>query len=216
MNKPALYHVGVPTISGTGAEVSRTAVLSGPDKKLGINSDYTTYDQVVLDPDLMGTVPKEQWFYTGMDCFIHCVESLEGTYLNAFSQSYGEKAYELCTEVFLSDLPRQEAEEKLMMASWHGGMSIAYSQVGVAHAMSYGLSYVLGTKHGIGNCLVFQHLNEFYPEGVALFNRMRERHEISLPKNVCSNLPESDLGIMAKIALSMEPLWENALGKEEG
>ena len=214
VNKPALYHVGVPTISGTGAEVSRTAVLSGPERKLGINSDFTTYDQLVLDPDLLGTVPKEQWFYTGMDCFIHCVESLNGTYLNAFSQSYGEKAYELCTEVFLSDLSRKEAEEKLMMASWHGGMSIAYSQVGVAHAMSYGLSYVLGTRHGIGNCLVFQHLNEFYPEGVDLFHKMKKRHGISLPKNVCANLSITKLETMAKIALSMEPLWENALGKE--
>ncbi|MEM8928953.1 MAG: iron-containing alcohol dehydrogenase family protein [Bacteroidota bacterium] len=214
VNRPALYHVGVPTISGTGAEVSRTAVLSGPEKKLGINSDFTTYDQVVLDPDLVGTVPKEQWFHTGMDCFIHCVESLEGTYLNAFSQSYGEKAFELCKDVFLSDMGEKEAEEKLMMASWHGGMSIAYSQVGVAHAMSYGLSYVLGTKHGIGNCLVFQHLSEFYPEGVDLFHKMRRRHGITLPKGICAHLPISDLEAMAKIALSMEPLWENALGKE--
>ena len=62
VHKPALYHVGVPTISGTGAEVSRTTVLLGPDKKLGINSDFTTYDQVILDPDLTKTVPKEQWF----------------------------------------------------------------------------------------------------------------------------------------------------------
>lgn len=213
VNKPSLYHVGVPTISGTGAEVSRTAVLSGPEKKLGINSDYTTYDQVVLDPDLVGTVPRKQWFYTGMDCFIHCVESLQGTYLNAFSESYGEKAYELCTEVFLGDLSKEEAEEKLMMASWHGGMSIAYSQVGVAHAMSYGLSYLLGTKHGIGNCLVFQHLKEYYPKGVNEFLEMKARHAIELPKGICEGLPLSDLQTMAQIALSMEPLWENALGE---
>src|SRR5690606_36049021 len=129
VHSPAIYHVGVPTISGTGAEVSRTTVLLGPDKKLGINSDYTTYDQVVLDPDLTKTVPREQWFYTGMDCYIHCVESLTGTYLNAFSQSYGEKAMELCKEVFLGDIEEAESRDKLMMASWHGGMSIAYSQV---------------------------------------------------------------------------------------
>lgn len=214
VDRPALYHVGVPTISGTGAEVSRTAVLLGPEKKLGINSDYTTYDQVVLDPDLVATVPKEQWFYTGMDCFIHCIESLNGTYLNAFSQSYGEKALDLCKEVFLKDIPAHEAEEKLMMASWHGGMSIAYSQVGVAHAMSYGLSYVLGTKHGIGNCMVFEHLEEFYPEGVTLFKQMMKKHGIHLPKNLCKDLPHSDLETMAQIALSMEPLWENALGKD--
>ena len=212
VNNKAIYHVGVPTISGTGAEVSRTAVLSGPEKKLGINSDFTTYDQVVLDPNLLGTVPKEQWFYTGMDCFIHCIESLNGTYLNAFSQSYGEKALDLCKEVFLENLSKAESEEKLMMASWHGGMSIAYSQVGVAHAMSYGLSYLLGVKHGIGNCLVFEHLDEFYPEGVALFRKMRARHGITLPKGICANLSEEDFTIMRAVSLSMDALWENALG----
>lgn len=212
VNKPALYHVGVPTISGTGAEVSRTTVLLGPDKKLGINSDYTTYDQVLLDPDFTKTVPKEQWFYTGMDCFIHCVESLTGTYLNAFSQSYGEKAMELCLEVFLEDIPEKESRDKLMMASWHGGMSIAYSQVGIAHAMSYGLSYLLGVKHGIGNCLVFQHLEEFYPEGVALFKKMLKKHHIQLPKGVCADLTQNDFDVMVNVALGLEALWENALG----
>tara|TARA_R110000764_G_scaffold59424_3_gene128290 strand:+ start:869 stop:1996 length:1128 start_codon:yes stop_codon:yes gene_type:complete len=214
VKKPSIYHVGIPTISGTGAEVSRTTVLLGPEKKLGINSDFTTFDQVLLDPDLTKGVSKEQWFYTGMDCFIHCIESLNGTFLNAFSQSYGEKALELCKEVYLDDLQEDDARNKLMMASWHGGMSIAYSQVGVAHAMSYGLSYLLGVRHGIGNCLVFQHLKEFYPEGVELFNEMKEKHNIRLPKGICSELTNDDFEIMINVALSLVPLWENALGKE--
>jgi 3-deoxy-alpha-D-manno-octulosonate 8-oxidase len=213
VNKQPIYHVGIPTISGTGAEVSRTTVLMGPEKKLGINSDYTTFDQVLLDPDLTVGVPKEQWFYTGMDCFIHCIESLNGTYLNAFSKSYGEKSLDLCKEVFLEDLDESDSREKLMMASWHGGMSIAYSQVGVAHAMSYGLGYVLGVKHGIGNCLVFQFLEEFYPEGVELFNKMINKHKIVLPKGVCSNLSKSEMNTMISVAMGMEPLWENALGE---
>ncbi len=213
VQKPSIFHVGIPTISGTGAEVSRTAVLLGPEKKLGINSDYTTFGQVLLDPDLTQGVSKEQWFYTGMDCYIHCIESLTGTYLNAFSQSYGEKALELCKEVYLGDLSEEDSRDKLMMASWHGGMSIAYSQVGVAHAMSYGLGYLLGVKHGIGNCLVFQHLEEFYPEGVALFNKMKEKHGIKLPTGICSNLSEREFETMISVAMNMVPLWENALGK---
>ncbi|MGI9546583.1 MAG: iron-containing alcohol dehydrogenase family protein [Flavobacteriaceae bacterium] len=212
VQKPSLYHVGIPTISGTGAEVSRTTVLMGPEMKLGINSDYTTFDQLVLDPDLTQGVPKEQWFYTGMDCFIHCIESLSGTYLNAFSQSYGEKSKELCKEVFLEDLEPSESREKLMMASWHGGMSIAYSQVGIAHAMSYGLSYLLGVRHGLGNCLVFNHLKDFYPDGVILFENMLDRQEITLPTGLCSQLHEKDLDIMCDVSLRMTPLWENALG----
>ncbi len=209
----AVYHVGIPTISGTGAEVSRTTVLTGPERKLGINSDYTPFDQVILDPELIKDVPKDQWFYTGMDCYIHCVESLDGTYLNAFSQSYGEKALDLCNEIFLeNNLTKEAADAKLMMASWHGGMSIAYSQVGVAHAMSYGLAYVLGTKHGIGNCIVFDKLGEYYPEGVKVFKKMKEYHGITLPTGVCANITDEQLNIMTTVALGLEPLWENALG----
>lgn len=214
VKNPAIYHVGVPTISGTGAEVSRTTVLTGPNKKLGINSDYTPFDQVILDSELTKNVPKNQWFYTGMDCFIHCIESLTGTYLNTFSETYGNMALDLCKQVFLEDhLSIEEDQEKLMMASWHGGMSIVYSQVGIAHAMSYGLSYVLGTKHGIGNCIVFNHLEEFYPDGVKLFKQMKEKHSIALPEGICSGLSDRELNTMLNIALGLEPLWENALGK---
>jgi 3-deoxy-alpha-D-manno-octulosonate 8-oxidase len=214
VKNPAIYHVGVPTISGTGAEVSRTTILTGPERKLGINSDFTPFDQVILDPELTVGVPKDQWFYTGMDCFVHCIESLNGTYLNAFSQSYGEKALELCKEIFLEDnLSDQDSQDKLMMASWHGGMSIAYSQVGVAHAMSYGLGYLLGIKHGIGNCIVFEHLEEYYPEGVAMYKAMREKHNITIPQGICAHLGDSEFDTMIDVALSLEPLWENAIGK---
>jgi len=209
----AVYHVGIPTISGTGAEVSRTTVLTGPHRKLGINSDFTPFDQVILDPELTKGVSKNQWFFTGMDCFIHCVESLNGTFLNAFSQSYGEKAYDLCMEIFLGDsLSEEESRAKLMMASWHGGMSIAYSQVGVAHALSYGLGYVLGTKHGVGNCIVFQFLEEFYPKDVALFKQMVKKHGVEIPQGICKNLSEEQMETMITVAMGMVPLWENAFG----
>lgn len=210
-----VYKAGIPTISGTGAEVSRTTVLTGPVRKLGMNSDFTPFDQIVLDPDLCKTVPVNQRFYTAMDCFIHCVESLTGTYLNAFSKSYGEKAQEMCEEIFLhrSDWD-EESDEKLMMASYAGGMSIAYSQVGVAHAVSYGLSYLLGTKHGIGNCIVFDKLEEFYPEGVAKFKQMVKLHNIEIPQGITKGLTDAEFDKMIDVSLGMVPLWENALGKD--
>jgi len=209
---PAVYHVAVPTLSGTGAEVSRTTVLTGPQKKLGINSDYTVYDQIVLDPQLTAGAPARQRFYTGMDCYIHCAESLNGTYLNTFSQSYGEKAMDLCRDVFLREDP--EGDDKMMMASYFGGMSIAYSQVGVSHALSYGLSYVLGTHHGIGNCVVFNHLEEYYPEEVAEFHLMLEKNRIELPHGVVGNLQQDRMDKMIDVALGLDPLWENALGAD--
>ena len=209
----AVYHAGIPTLSGTGAEVSRTAVLSGPEKKLGINSDYTVFDQVVLDPDLIRDAPADQRFYTGMDCYIHCVESLAGTFKTPFSQAYAEKALELCRRVF-SDDHTPESDEQLMVASYWGGMSIANSQVGVAHAMSYGLSFVLGLRHGLGNCVAFNQLEEFYPEGSAELKQMMDKHRIDLPTGVTANLSESQMDTMVDVALGMAPLWENALGPD--
>ena len=207
-----IYHVGIPTLSGTGAEVSRTTVLSGPEKKLGINSDFTVFDQILLDPELLAGVSKDQRFYTGMDCYIHCIESLTGTYLNAFSKAYGEKALELCREVFLGDEP--DSDDKLMMASYCGGMSIAYSQVGICHALSYGLGFVLGTHHGIGNCIVFDYLEDYYSKGVLEFREMMERHDIHLPRNLLAGIESDKLEKMVDVALVLEPLWENALGAD--
>lgn len=209
----AVYKVGIPTISGTGAEVSRTCVLTGPTKKLGMNSDFTPFDQIILDPQLIKGVSKNQNFYTGMDCYIHCIESLDGTFLNMFSQSYGEKALAMCQDIYLNKNEWDDnSDEQLMMASFAGGMSIAYSQVGVAHAVSYGLSYLLGTKHGIGNCIVFNHLEEYYPTGVAEFHRMVDKHQIEIPAGVCANLSDAQFDTMIDVSLGMKLLWENALG----
>jgi len=212
---PSVYKAGIPTLSGTGAEVSRTTVLTGPTRKLGMNSDFTPFDQVVLDPELIKNAPADQRFYTGMDCFIHCIESLKGTFINEFSRSYGEKAQDLCEEVFLhKDKWDEESDEKLMMASFAGGMSIAYSQVGVAHAVSYGLGYLLGTKHGIGNCIVFNHLQEFYPEGVETFHKMVKKNNIFIPEGITKGLTDDEFNKMIDVSLGMAPLWENALGKD--
>jgi 3-deoxy-alpha-D-manno-octulosonate 8-oxidase len=214
VKQPGVYKVGIPTLSGTGAEVSRTTVLTGPTRKLGMNSDFTPFNQIVLDPELAANAPANQRFYTGMDCYIHCIESLTGTYLNEFSKAYGEKALDLCRYVFLEKKKwDEECDDKLMMASYAGGMSIAYSQVGVAHAVSYGLSYLLGTRHGVGNCIVMNHIEEFYPEGVAEFKRMVDRNGIDIPQGICSGLTDEQFDTMINVSLGMKPLWENALGK---
>jgi len=215
VKQAGVYKVGIPTLSGTGAEVSRTTVLTGPVRKLGMNSDFTPFDQIVLDPELTKDAPINQRFYTGMDCYIHCIECLEGTFLNEFSKSYGEKALQLCQKIYVEkDHWDEESDDQLMMASYAGGMSIAYSQVGVAHAVSYGLSFLLGTKHGIGNCIVMNHLEEYYPAGVKEFKWMVEKNKIDIPVGICKGLSEEDFDKMINVSLGMKPLWENALGKD--
>lgn len=212
VHNPGIPHFGIPTLAGTGAEISRTTVLTGPQRKLGINSDFTPFDQIIMDPELIAGVPVDQWFYTGMDCYIHNAEALTGSFINAFAQAFAEKSLDLCRDVYLRDDP--ESDDKLMVASYLGGMSIAYSQVGVCHALSYGLSFLLGTRHGVGNCIVFDQLEDYYPVHVREFREMMQKHGIQLPRGVTRDVDEAGMNRMIDVALGLAPLWENALGPD--
>ncbi|MBS1644328.1 MAG: iron-containing alcohol dehydrogenase [Bacteroidetes bacterium] len=216
IKKPGIYHLGVPTISGTGAEVSMTAVLTGPEKKLGLKCDWTVFNQVILDPELIATVPTDKWFYTGMDTYIHCVESENGILNNAFSHAYAEQAMKLCRDVYLNDAAGQTAEndDKLMVASLMGGLSLTYSEVGVCHALSYGLSKILETKHCYANCIAFQHLGDYYPQGVAEFNKMIQKHQIVLPQGLSKEWTDETITAMAKVAYNLPHMWRHAIGED--
>lgn len=216
IKKPGIYHLGVPTISGTGAEVSMTAVLTGPEKKLGLKCDWTVFNQVILDPELIATVPRDKWFYTGMDTYIHCVESETGALNNAFSHAYAEQSMKLCRDVYLGEHSGQtpQNDDKLMVASLMGGLSLTYSEVGVCHALSYGLSKILGEKHCLANCIAFQHLEDYYPEGVAEFRQMLKKHEIELPQNLSKDWSDETITDMAKVAYNLPHMWKHAVGED--
>jgi len=214
IKKPGVYHLGVPTISGTGAEVSMTAVLTGPEKKLGLKCDWTVFNQVILDPELIESVPTDWWFYTGMDTYIHCVESESGVRNNAFSLAYGEQALKLCREVYLGDKSGQTSEnnDKLMVASLMGGLSLTYSEVGVCHALSYGLSKIHGTRHCFANCVIFQHLGDIYPKGHSEFMNMLKLHNIELPQQLSKDWDDATLTAMAQVSLNLPFMWHHAFG----
>lgn len=214
IKKPGIYHLGVPTISGTGAECSMTAVLTGPEKKLGLKCDWTIFNQVILDSELTESVPMDKWFYTGMDTFIHCIESRDGRLNNAYSMAYGEQALKLCRDIYLSESAGRSAEndDKLMVASLMGGLSLTYSEVGVCHALSYGLSKIFGEKHCYANCLAFQHLADFYPEGVEEFNRMLSKHQIVLPTGLSARWTSEEITAMAHVAYNLHHMWNHAVG----
>ncbi|MGC4023206.1 MAG: iron-containing alcohol dehydrogenase family protein [Cyclobacteriaceae bacterium] len=216
IKKPGIYHIGVPTISGTGAEVSMTAVLTGPEKKLGLKCEWTVFNQVVLDPELIASVPRNWWFYTGMDTYIHCIESENGILNNAYSHSYAEQALKLCRDIYLGAESGQTTanDDKLMVASLMGGLSLTYSEVGVCHALSYGLSKILGTRHCYANCLAFNHLQDFYPEGVKEFKTMIAKHKIDLPQGLAKDWTAEQITAMAKVAYNLPHMWAHAIGPD--
>ncbi len=210
-----VYNICIPTIAGTGAEVSMTTVLSGPTKKLGIKCDYTIPNEVIFDPELLATVPNNDRFYTGMDCYIHNVESLNGTWIKAIGKAFAEKSNELCVEVFTNKISdRLKADEQMMVASIMGGNSITYAQVGVCHALSYGLAVVLGTHHGVGNCIVFNQLQDYYPEGYKLFKEMQTLQGVKIPSSITAGCTEEQFDKMVEVSWALEHMWNNVFGPD--
>ncbi|MGB7403220.1 MAG: iron-containing alcohol dehydrogenase family protein [Arcobacter sp.] len=214
VKNPGIYKIGIPTISGTGAEASRTCVMTNEKSglKLGMNSDYTIYDQLILDPNLTKTVPKEQYFYTGMDTYLHCIESLNGEFRNAIGDAFSQQAITLCREVFLSDdMMSDENREKLMVASYLGGCALANSFVGIIHPFSAGLSVVLDTHHCIGNCITMNAMEEFYPKEFEEFNLMADKQGIKIPKGIAANLDEEKYKALYNSTVIHEKPLSNAL-----
>ncbi|MCB0791270.1 MAG: iron-containing alcohol dehydrogenase [Flavobacteriales bacterium] len=215
IKEPGIYHAVVPTISGTGAEVSMTAVLTGPVKKLGLKCDWTVCDQILLDPDLIATVPQDQWFYTGMDTYIHSVEAITGTKKNTFAEAYSEKALEMCREVFLGlDRSDPKSDELLMVASYMGGLSLTYSEVGVCHALSYGLGKVLHIHHCIANCIAFDKLEDVYGAYVKEFKGMVAQRGVHIPQGLAKEWSEETINAMAEVAYDLPHMWDHAFGPD--
>ena len=217
VKNPGIHKIGVPTISGTGSEATRTCVMTNKKTglKLGMNSDFTVFDHVVLDPNLTRTVPRNQYFYTGMDAYIHCIEALAGSYRNAIGDAYSRETVNLCRNVFLSnDMMTDERRSDLMVASYLGGCAIATSYVGVVHPFSAALSVVFGLHHCVANCIVLNALGEFYPEGHAEFRKMIELQKVELPSGVCANLTDDLRAALIAATIKHEKPLTNALGTE--
>jgi len=216
VTNPAVYKIAIPTISGTGAEATRTCVMTNKDSglKLGMNSDHTVYDQVILDPDLTITVPREQYFYTGMDAYIHCIESLSGSYRNPIGDAFSQQTIQLCREVFgIGDMMAAENRSKLMVASYLGGCAIATSYVGLVHPLSAGLSVVMGYHHCVANCIAMRAVEEFYPAYFSEFWRFAETQEIDIPAGVCVGLSDEKFDALFNATVVHEKPLTNALGE---
>jgi len=214
---PGIFKIGVPTISGTGAEATRTCVMTNKSTglKLGMNSDHTVFNQLLLDPSLTATVPPAQYFFTGMDAWIHCVESLHGSYRNSIGDAFSNQAINLCRQVFSNGEMMDDASRShLMVASYLGGCAIATSYVGLVHPLSAGLSIVLGFHHCVANCIVMAAMAPFYPKAHAEFMGFVEKNHIELPTGVCGGLSDEQFQQLYEATVIHERPLTNALGSD--
>jgi 3-deoxy-alpha-D-manno-octulosonate 8-oxidase len=105
-----------------------------------------------------------------------------------------------------------ENREKVMVASYLGGASIANTYVGVVHPLSAGLSTVLHFHHCISNCIVMNTMEKFYPKETEEFRGFMRRQNVKLPEGVCSDLDEAQFQALYDSAIIHEKPLINALG----
>ncbi len=207
----------LPTLNGTGAEITPIAVLRGPEKKLGINNRFASPSVVFIDPNLSSGAKKFNRFYTLMDCYYHHYEITKSRTSAADAHEDASRGIMLAKEALSRGLEVYEIETAIMaaMASVLGGSSSIRGRVGASHALSYGLSNSSPTlPHSVAVTISMLALEELYPDGYANTIRFLDLNGMEIPKASDYAIGEKDIPKMTKTASGMEKLWESCFGAD--
>ena len=152
--KPSLPLVAAPTTAGTGAEVTKNAVLKVPDKavKVSLRSAYILPTVAVVDPLLTLTMPPHVTASTGLDALTQCLEPYVSCQSNPLTDAIAvaglhraarslRKAYEDGGDV--------EARTDMALTSLFGGLALANAKLGAVHGFAGVLGGMYPAPHGI-------------------------------------------------------------------
>jgi 3-deoxy-alpha-D-manno-octulosonate 8-oxidase len=208
----------LPTLTGTGAEVTPIAVLRGPEKKLGINNNFTAPSVAVVDPALTKGAKKFNRFYSMMDCFFHHYEITKSKTSAPDAIEDARDGLALARETLSGDLSDFDEERavKSSVASILGGSSSIGGRVGVSHAISYGLSNS-GPKlpHSVAVTISMLACAHIYNDGGYDDTlRFLSINGMTPPRASDYGIDESQIERMTNTALGMEKLWLSHFGEE--
>lgn len=160
--------IAVPTTSGTGSEVSRSAVITvaSVDRKVVLFSPRLMPTVAVCDPELTYGLPPRITAETGMDALSHNLEA----YLSKGYHPMADAIAMLGICMAVDNLPVAvangqdvEARREMMMASTMGATAFQKG-LGVIHSLAHPLSSVAGVSHGLANAIMMPHALSFNAE----------------------------------------------------
>ena len=145
--------IAVPTTAGTGAEVTRTCVVSDRrGDKVWTWGDALLPDVVVLDPAATATMPAHVTAATGLDAFVHATEAMSGRRASVVVVASGRHA----ARIVLDSLPAAVADGtdlavRLAMqeAALLAGLAIDGGGTGIAHSIGHALGSLAHVPHGV-------------------------------------------------------------------
>ena len=147
--------VAVPTTAGTGAELSKGAIVSWPERSMkgGVRGDRVAPRAAVVDPSLTLTVPREHVSITGFDVFAHAVETFVSRKATPITETWSRRAVTAVCDALPKALDDPESIEPRVILSFHSmlmGYNLANASTCLPHRMQYPLGVMTGTPHAWG------------------------------------------------------------------
>lgn len=149
--------IAIPTTSGTGSEVSRSAVvtLEANDRKTVLFSPHLM-PVAVCDPELTLGLPPRLTAATGMDALSHNLEAYLAKGYHPMADAIALEGLRLIgrfLEKAVHDGADIEARSQMMMASLMGATAFQKG-LGATHSLAHPLSSVAGVHHGTANAIL--------------------------------------------------------------
>jgi alcohol dehydrogenase class IV len=154
VSSPCLPTILIPTSAGTGSEMTSIVVLLDPatQSKKGIVSTHLFARTVFLDPELTLSLPPFYTAITGLDAFIHAMESYVNTGATHITEAMCLHAMRLIVsnvrEAYANGGNR-EARAAMLYGASLSGMGFANTQTGIIHAIGHAVPAAHHLPHGL-------------------------------------------------------------------
>jgi alcohol dehydrogenase class IV len=169
-------YIAIATTSGTGSEVSRSAVITitKTNQKTVIFSPNLIPSLAIGDPELTLALPPHVTAGTGMDAFTHNVEAYISLgyhpICDAVALGGAKLAWDNLPRV-MHDPANIDARSNMMVASMMG--AIAFQKgLGATHSLAHPLSSDFAMHHGTANAVMLPWVLEFNREAAG--DRLKE------------------------------------------
>jgi alcohol dehydrogenase class IV len=163
------WFITVPTTSGTGSEVGRSAIISEDDthRKRILFSPKLLAKIVFADPLLTMELPAFITAATGMDALTHNMEAYIAKNFHPLCEGIALEGMRLINDSIVDAVlkPTLEARSKMMIASLMGAVAFQKG-LGVVHSLAHPLSSLLDTHHGLANAVNLPYGMQFNATGL--------------------------------------------------
>ena len=153
LSNRAAPFVAIPTTAGTGAEVSRNAVLMAEDEhvKVSLRSPLMLPAVAVIDPVVTYTQPPSVTASTGLDALTQCIEPFVSPRANPLSDAVAREGIRRAAGALrraFRDGNDREARHDMAVASLCGGLALANAKLGAVHGFAAPLGGMFPIPHG--------------------------------------------------------------------